>query len=107
MVQKLIAMPPRGFVELILNRQAMLEFFQENSAAIPVVASGFSPKLRRLAKTEKIEIGSAYEVFKGPSSKLLYIATDKKRADVFTKPLPARKWDHALHLLNMVSESST
>ena len=92
---------------LILNRQVMLECFQDNSAVIQIVAAGYSPKLRHLTKTEKIELGSAYEVFEDPSCRLLYIATDKQRADVFTKPLPVCKWDHALNLLNMASLSST
>ena len=101
------ALPAQGFLELILDRQVTLECFQDNSAVIQIVAAGYSPKLRHLTKTEKIELGSAYEVFEDPSCKLLYIATDKQRADVFTKPLPVCKWDHALDLLNMASLSST
>ena len=97
------ALPAQGFLELILNFQVMLERFQDFSAVIQVVASGYSPNLRHLTKTEKIELGPACEVFEDPSCKLLYIATDKQRADVFTKPLRVRKGDHALNLLNMVS----
>ena len=95
------ALLAQGFLKLILDRQVTLECFQDNSAVIQIVATGYSPKLRHLTKTEKIELGSAYEVFEDPSCKLLYIATDKQRADVFTKPLPA------LDLLNITSLSST
>ena len=74
----------------------MLERFQDNPAVIQLVASGYSPKLRHLTKTEKMELGSAYEVFEDPKA-------SKQRADVFTKPLLLCKWDRALNQVNMVS----
>lgn len=74
------ALPAQGFLEMLFNRQVLLQSFQDNSAVIQIVAAGYSPRLRHLSKTEKIdELGSTYEAFAEPSTKLLYIATDKRR----------------------------
>ncbi|CAJ1437912.1 unnamed protein product [Effrenium voratum] len=56
----------KAYTQAYLGTKVTLECFQDNSAVIQIVAAGYSPKLRHLTKTEKIELGSAYEVFEDP-----------------------------------------
>ena len=96
------ALPMQELLETILGRQVELVCYQDNSAVIQIVAAGYSPKLRHLNKTFRINIGSIHEVFKeNDDCLLLYIKTAMQRADPFTKPLPVAKWPEALQQLNV------
>ena len=86
-----------------LQREVDLVVFQDNSAVIQIVDSGYSPKLRRLKKVFKINIGSVHEWFKeNTTSRLLFIKTALQRVDPFTKPLPVAKWLEALERMNVL-----
>ena len=96
------AIPMQEFLECMLQREVDLVVFQDNSAVIQIVESGYSPKLWHLKKIFKINIGSIHEWFKDNSiSRFLYIKTALQRADPFTKPLPVAKWLEALKQMNV------
>ena len=95
------ALPTQEFLEHILGRPVVLECLQDNSAVIAIVAAGYSPKLRHMSKTQRIELGSIYEVFEEAGAVLLYIKTDKQRADPLTKNLMPQSWLEALNLLGI------
>ena len=95
------ALPTQEFLEHILGRPVVLECLQDNSAVIAIVAAGYSPKLRHMSKTQRIELGSIYEVFEEAGAVLLYIKTDKQRADPLTKNLMPQSWPEALNLLGI------
>ena len=67
----------------------------------PVDLICYSPKLRHLSKTHKIDLGSLHEVLQNNHVQLRHIATDKQLADIFTKALPPAKWPAALNLMHM------
>ena len=52
------ALPTQEFLEHIFDRPVVLECLQDNSAVIAIVAAGYSPKLRHMSKTQRIELGS-------------------------------------------------
>ena len=94
------ALPMQELLESVFDRQVELTCFQDNSVVIQIVAAGYSPKLRHLNKTFRINIGSIHECFEdNDACNLLYIKTALQRADPFTKPLPVAKWPEALELL--------
>lgn len=95
------ALPTQEFLEHIFDRPVVLECLQDNSAVIAIVAAGYSPKLRHMSKTQRIELGSIYEVFEEAGTVLLYIKTDKQRADPLTKNLLPQAWPEALNLLGI------
>ena len=99
------AIPAQEFLENTFDRPVVLECLQDNSAVISIVAAGYSPKLRHLSKTQRIELGSIYEVFQDADTVLLYIKTNKQRADPLTKNLPPVSWTEALSLMGITPKS--
>lgn len=81
------ALPVLEFVEEVFKREVELVCVQDNSAIITICGQGFSPKLRHVSKHHRINLSSLYETFSNGSAKLLYIKTDRQRADPMTKPL--------------------
>ena len=97
------AIPMQEFFECVLQREVPLFSFQDNSAVIQIVESGYSPKLRHLKKVFKLNIGSIHEFFKdNEAATLLYIKTSLQRADPFTKLLAVAKWNDALKQIQII-----
>ena len=96
------ALPTQEFLEILTGKETKLICHQDNSAVIAIVHAGYSPKLRHVSKTHRVNLASLYEVFEvDPYSRLQYINTDLQKADVFTKALPPAKFPSALKLLRM------
>ena len=95
------ALPAQEFAETIVGKEVPLICLQDNAAVIQIVHSGYSPKLRHVSKTHRINLSSLYEVFESPYARLQYINTEQQRADVFTKALAPAKFPAALDLLRM------
>ena len=87
--------------ELVLQRPIKLCIHEDNQATIAVISKGFSPKLRHVSRTHKVDLGSLFEVFKNDNLSLEYVSTDKQCADIFTKQLEPHKWDAAIKLLGI------
>ena len=86
-----------------LEEAVKLECMQDNQATILVVKKGYSPKLRHVARTHKVNLGSLYEVFESDDVSIQYIVTDKQAADIFTKALPPHKWEAALRMIGIIN----
>ena len=98
------ALPTLSLWEKLLGFDVKLKCYEDNQATILVVKKGFSPKLRHIARTHKVNLGGLSEIFSDQVS-LEYIVTDKQAADVFTKALPPQKWEAAMKMLNIVDFS--
>ena len=48
--------------DLLLGRPMALEIMEDNQATIKVVKNGYSPKLRHVSRTHKVDLGSVYEI---------------------------------------------
>ena len=92
-------------MKTFFQKPVVLECLQDNSAVIAKVSAGYSPKLRHMSKTQRIELGSIYEVFEEAGTVLLYIKTDKQRADPLTKNLQPMSWPEALKLMGITPVS--
>lgn len=89
---------------MLLKRTVQLQVHEDNQATILVVRKGFSPKLRHISRTHKVNLGSLSEVMAEPNIDLRYLDTNEQAADIFTKALPLHKWEAALALLGIRTE---
>ena len=80
---------------------------EDNQATILVVRKGYSPKLRHITRTHKVNLSGLSEVFHDDSAELEYCKTDVQAADIFTKALPPQKWAPALRLLGIRTDLSS
>ena len=67
-----------------------------------VAKKGYSPKLRHISRTHKVNLGCISEqLAEGPYISIQYVDTAAQAADIFTKALPPQKWDNALKRLGL------
>ena len=90
------AIPTLQLFDLLLGRKVDLYILEDNQATIKVCRAGFSPKLRHIARTHKINLGSVSEALEDPSIYLEYCHTTFQAADIFTKALKPQVWEYAL-----------
>ena len=93
--------PALALWEVLLKRTVSLKIHEDNQATILVVRKGFSPKLRHISRTHKVNLGSLSEVIAENNVDLEYVDTNEQAADIFTKALPPHKWAAALALLGI------
>eukprot|EP00435_Cladocopium_sp_Y103_P062857 s119_g24.t1 len=87
--------------EQLLQRSVKLRVLEDNQATIIVIRKGYSPKLRHITRTHKVNLSCLSEVFRDPNVLLEYVETAKQAADIFTKALAPQKWAAALQLLGI------
>ena len=92
--------------ELLAGGTMKLVIHEDNQATIRVVEKGYSPKLRHILRTHKVNLGSIREIIDHDSVSIGYIDTLLQAADIFTKALTPLKWHNALKLLNMQHDTS-
>lgn len=63
-----------------------------------VVKKGYSPKLRHIQRTHKVNLSCLAELLEDEAITLEYTHTEDQAADVFTKALAPQKWGNALKL---------
>ena len=79
-----------------------LDCFEDNQATILVVKKGYSPKLRHISRTHKVNLGGLSEVMNVDTVALKYVITDEQAVDIFIKGLPPQKWGAALQMLGII-----
>ena len=87
--------------DLLLDRQMHLNIMEGNQATMKVVRKGYSPKLRHIQRTHKVDLGSIKEVIGREPVELKYVKTDLQAADIFTKALAPIKWPAACLALKL------
>ena len=76
---------------------------QDNQASILVAKTGYSPKLRHIQRTHKINLGSIHEVLQAENIEIRYCKTDEQVADIVTKAVSPEKWENALQVCNVMT----
>ena len=94
-------LPSLQLWEMLLGRPVTLRVLEDNQATIPVVHKGYSPKLRHITRTHKVNLSGLSEVFRDDSAEFENCQTEKQAADIFTKALAVQKWAAALRLLGI------
>ncbi|CAL1163863.1 unnamed protein product, partial [Cladocopium goreaui] len=62
--------------------------YEDNQAVLAIIAKGYSPKLKHLAKFHRINVASTCEAFSVEDILIEYISTSHQKADVMNKALP-------------------
>ena len=95
------ALPMLSLFDTLLGRSVELIILEDNQATITILKRGYSPKLRHILRTHKVNLGSVKEELDKQEILLEYCPTEYQCADIFTKGLPPNKWNNALQLLGM------
>ena len=95
------ALPSLSLWETLLGREVALEVLEDNQATILIIHKGYSPKLRHVSRTHKVNLASLTEQFERPNITLQYVDTTEQAADIFTKALEPQKWGPALEMLGI------
>ena len=90
------ALPIQLLMKQLLGKPVELKVHENNSATIAAIAKGYSPALRYLRRTQRIDIGFLHEVFEMDENTLEKAATSDHRGDMFTKPLGQGNFVNAL-----------
>ena len=72
--------------ELLGRHDLKLVIHEDNQATILVAKKGYSPKLRHISRTHKVNLGCISEqVAEGTHISIQYVDTAEQAADIFTK----------------------
>ena len=86
----------------VIDANFVLKCFEDNQAVLAIIAKGYSPKLKHLAKFHRINVASTCEAFSAEDILIQYIQTSHQKADVMNKALPVSMWSgdqaHRSHL---------
>ena len=81
----------------------VLKVYEDNQAVLAIIAKGYSPKLKHLAKFHRINVASTCEAFSVEDILIEYVSTSHQKEDVMNKALPVSVWPHVLGLLSIKS----
>ena len=85
----------------VIAPSVVLKVYEDNQAVLAIIAKGFSPKLKHLAKFHRINVASTCEAFSAEDILIEYIKTSLQKADIMNKALPVAMWLKALDLLSI------
>ena len=94
--------------EKVLQRKVILNFYEDNSAAIQILMTGKNPTIRHMGRTHRVDLAWLHEVFMNQDDvRLQFCDTDKQAADIFTKPFVSEPlWRRATTLINIYSKDA-
>ena len=93
--------PMLNFWQTIIGKPIPLDIMEDNEATIKICLKGFSPKLRSLSRTHRVNLGAIHETLQDDDINIKHCPTDEQVADIFTKGLDPQKWPNAMILLGM------
>ena len=74
------------WAELLGRQDLELVIHEDNQATILVAKKGYSPKLRHISRTHKVNLGCISEqLAEGSHISIQYVDTAEQAADIFTK----------------------
>ena len=78
-------------------------FHEDNQTRIRAVETGRNPSMRYLARTHRVSVAWLHETFSRQNTCLMYEASSKMCADIYTKAFTeVTKWQAACDLINIV-----
>ena len=90
------------WAELLGRHDLEFVIHEDNQATMLVAKKGYSPKLRHISRTHKINLGCISEqLAEGSHISIQHVDTAEQAADIFTTALPPQKWDNALKVLGL------
>ena len=91
----------------LLGRDIPLTVMEDNQATITVAKNSWSPKLRHVLRSHKVDLGCLGEEFvDGSQVSMEYVESAKQAADISTKALSPQLWSAALRMLGIRTQGS-
>ena len=78
-------LPALQMWEVVLNRPLVIQFMEDNMAAIRIVQTGKNPSLRHLGRTHKVDLQWVHERLHDGQFSIEYCPSCDMAADIFTK----------------------
>ena len=124
-VLKKEVLPLKILLEGILGRKVCAEIMEDNSACITSCEKGFSPAMRYIGRTQKVNLGFLHDVMfpeisedpldiaitanraGGDSSKdisLLKVETSLQKGDLFTKDMDRVRFEQCAEMIGMIDQ---
>ena len=97
------ALPAQQLLDRLLGQSIDLFIKEDNSATISAIQRGYSPALRYLKRTQRIDIGFLHETTSSPHVFLEKADTAEHKGDFFTKPLNITAFRDALYRINVIN----
>ena len=88
-----------------LQRPIQAIHHEDNSAAITIIAVGYSLAMRTLAKHKRVNLAELHEHFRDSSRQLVHCPTKEQLADILTKGLSGQMMSAATQMLGMIIKS--
>ena len=85
----------------MLQREVKIKLYEDNQAALRIIETGYSPKLRHIGKSQRVDIAFVSDCCEQRGVLPEYIATDKQKGDFLTKNLARDKFCKALDLVGI------
>ena len=100
------AIPAQILMQKILGRPIPIKVMEDNEACIVAIKKGYSPSLRHMARTQRINIGFLSDRFTLPNDQdggisIHKAATADHKGDMFTKFLGAADFEKACRMIRM------
>lgn len=94
-------LPLASLLEFLLGRDVNVEVMEDNTTAIIAAKAGYSPKLRYLHRSRRIDLEWLAEVFEDPRNSCIYTASDKQKGDLMTKEFNKPEFEARKKLLGI------
>ena len=96
-------LPALALFDVLLQRHVYMQVHEDNQAMMQCVKSGKNPTMRYLHRTHRVSVGWLHERFQGKEMELVYEASPRMCADIYTKTFTDKdKWRHACWLIGLV-----
>ena len=100
---RMAGLPCLQLWDTLFERRVVLQFHEDNQAMIRVCLTGRNPTMRYLMRTHRVCIAQLHEYFSLDCINLLYEATHRQCADIYTKGFhEPGKWYAVCLLVNIV-----
>ena len=96
------ALPAQLLLDRLLRATTELFVKEGNTATICAIRRGYSPALRYLKRTQRIDLGFLHEAFEQERTHLQKADTGDHKGDFFTKPLGIAAFTAALVKIGMI-----
>ena len=86
-------------IESLVGTHVPIVFEQDNTAAVTVMTTGYSAKLRHCGRVHRVNVASIHEQLEQDVFALRYCDTSSQAANGLTKIITPAEWQQALEQL--------
>ena len=86
-------LPIASLFEFLMGRPIAVEIMEDNTTAIQAAKDGYTPKLRYLNRTKRIDLEFMKEVLEHPRHTILYCDSSHQKGDMLTKEMDKKRFE--------------